>query len=459
MKQRHLSFGPYRIDLNDQRLWRGPEPLALSPKPVALLRYLAENAGRLVTKRELLDHVWPGVNVCDAVVKNAIGAARAALDGGAGRHAFIETEPRRGYRFVAPVEIAGVPDSVATFIGRCDAVHYGSTLVASHRLVTFTGAPGCGKTSLAAEVARRARFDGACWVDLSGAEGASIPRAMASALGLGDAAADRDADYLAHALGHRNLLLVLNDCDRSLTGVSGFVRTLLPAFPRLHLILTSRSPVGVPGEQLLAVPPLDVPPEGLTGRTAEGSDSVRLFIERARQARPDVTFSGPDLTAVASICRRLDGLPAAIEAAAHHVRAFTTSEIRDRLEELLGLSAVTPPHGHAMRSPLLGLFAGALEPLPADERECLVRLCGIPQPFTLGDAERLLRGRRERPAATAVCVLARLAGRSLVTVANSRNSHSSAYRVLEPFRTYGRARHGARRRHPTGRALRPHRAP
>ncbi|MGE3176506.1 MAG: winged helix-turn-helix domain-containing protein [Vicinamibacterales bacterium] len=454
MKLRHLHFGSYRIDPGARRLWRGSEPLALPPKPVALLQYLAENAGRLVTKRELLDHVWPGVNVCDAVVKNAIAAARAALDGDSGRRAFIETEPRRGYRFVVPVEMARVPDAVATFVGRSDAVHHGAALVAGHRLVTFTGAPGCGKSSLAAEVARRARFDGACWVDLgAGIEGAAIPRMIASALGLGDSSVDGDVDDLAHALGDRNLLLVLNDCDRSLSGVSGFVRVLLPAFPRLHLLLTSRSPVGAPGEQLLAVSPLDVPSEGLTSKAAGASDSVRLFIERACQVRPDVTFSDADVIAVASICRRLDGLPAAIEEAASFVRTFTTSEVRDRLEELLGLSPVTARHDR-VTSPLVGLLEGALEPLPPDERECLVRLCRIPQPFTLADAERLLDARRTASAITAVGVLARLAGRSLISVAISGDRHSSAYRVLEPFRTYVRRRHVGCLRHPTGRTIR-----
>jgi predicted ATPase/DNA-binding winged helix-turn-helix (wHTH) protein len=442
MRPRQIAFGPFRIDPSAQRLWRGTEPLPLTPKPVSLLHYFVQNAGRLVTKEELLAHVWPGVHVSEAVLKNTVASVRLALGDSADAHAFIETEPRRGYRFVARVDRAIVPEPLCRLLGRRVELAEAKRLVARHRLVTLTGPPGCGKTRLAVALALRLRDEepnAVECVDLrTAAPIVAIERAMADGLAVTWSARARAVP--AGASADRGLLLVLNDCDRHIHAIARVAEHLLRDFPRLRLLATCRSPLVVPGEQLMEVPPLEVPATDLSTAHAHRTESVRLFLARAIEAQRSFSPSSLDIAAVASICRRLDGLPIAIESAAACVKMLAPVEIFERLYDLLVPLGSAREHERSPHRSMCALFERSVEPLSPDECELLRRLSWFTEPFTLEAAERVWATAPSHTRIAAIEVMAGLVNRSLVALVRSPGPGPSMFRMIEPLRQYANRR-------------------
>src|SRR5262249_43203147 len=144
MRRKRLSFGPFRLDPAERRLWRGADVVTLAPKPFDVLLYLAERPGRLVTKDELLRAIWPGVHVGEAVLKTCIAEIRRALDDNAVSPRCVETVARQGYRFVAPIQSNNLPARATRFIGRRREIEEVESLVGKSRLVTLLGAAGVG---------------------------------------------------------------------------------------------------------------------------------------------------------------------------------------------------------------------------------------------------------------------------------------------------------------------------
>src|SRR5689334_15719335 len=171
MKQdRQIIFPPFRLDVVDQRLYCGQQEIALRPKTLAVLLHLLERPGRLVTKDELLDAVWPDTSVTDAVLKVSIREIREALGDDQRRPKFIETAQRAGYRFIGEVATNNIPIPLTSFIGRKREIGEVRQSLAGTRLLTLTGAGGSGKTRLAIEsVSELANEfdDGVWWVELA----------------------------------------------------------------------------------------------------------------------------------------------------------------------------------------------------------------------------------------------------------------------------------------------------
>ncbi|MGZ8515311.1 MAG: AAA family ATPase [Candidatus Limnocylindrales bacterium] len=240
---------------------------------------------------------------------------------------------------------AHLPPEATTFIGRAEELAAIGDLLVDRRLVTLTGPGGTGKTRLAvraaAQVADRVA-EGAFFVALAATtESALIPAAITSAIGLPE---DRDraiAVVLQDWLREREVLLVLDNLEQ-IEGAGRVVDELLADAPRIRLLATSRAPLHVAGEQEFGVPPFSVPAPASDPITLEASDAVRLFIDRARLVRQGFMPSAPDLTVIADIARRLDGLPLAIELAAARVRLLSVTAIRDRLAHRLDALAVGP---------------------------------------------------------------------------------------------------------------------
>jgi predicted ATPase len=210
---------------------------------------------------------------------------------------------------------SNLPAELSTFVGRVDDLERGARLLGESRLVTFTGAGGCGKTRLARQVAVRAaeRFPGGVWwVELASlADGALVIDRVARTLGLQAGEAEAVADFFAGSAA----LVLLDNCEHIVEGVAGFVTAVLRSAGLIRVLATSRHPLGVEGETTWRVPSLAVPPQAADPAAADRFDAVRLFLERAGQVRPEVTLT----PAVAQICRRLDGIPLALELAAARV--------------------------------------------------------------------------------------------------------------------------------------------
>jgi predicted ATPase/class 3 adenylate cyclase/DNA-binding CsgD family transcriptional regulator len=225
-----------------------------------------------------------------------------------------------------PVATEHLPVQLTSFIGRRAEIDDVRQILAADRLVTLTGAGGVGKTRLAIQVASQVAgdFDDGVWyVDLAPiADPSLVPVAMAGALGVPDQPGRSTTETLIRFVEGRRMLVVLDNCEHLLDAVAELTVALLSACPGLRLLATSREPIGVGGEVIWRVPSLSVDDE-----------AVDLFADRARRARSDFAMTDDDLHAVREICRRLDGMPLAIELAAARVRALSLEEIAGSLHD------------------------------------------------------------------------------------------------------------------------------
>jgi predicted ATPase len=264
---------------------------------------------------------------------------------------------------------------------------------ASARLVTITGPGGVGKTRLALRVAGdlAATFTGgACFVDLAPlAEPSLVVPAIARALGVREGGGQPQDDALRAALRGRRLLLLLDNCEH-LLGAAPQVAELLLAAPRLVVLATSRAPLRVRGEREFSLAPLAFPAQpGTDAAQCEGHSAVRLFVERARAIRPDLGLDGPAVRAIGEICRRLDGLPLAIELAAARTRLLSPAALLARLDPALPLLADGPRDLPARQRTMRETIAWSYTLLAPDERRLLARLAVFVGGCTIEAAEAI----------------------------------------------------------------------
>lgn len=333
-----------------------------------------------------------------------------------------------------------LPAPLTSFVDREDETRALNELLRTARLVTLTGTGGSGKTRLAMETAAQLVVDhrhGAWWVDFGSIRRADLvavtaasillPREMAEAMNL-TADSDDLVDILADYLKPREILLILDNCEHLAAALASLTTRLLESAPELRVIATSREPLHVEGEHLLRVTPLRLPAPDATGEELDRSDAVKLFLDRARARDPD--FSSHDLSGVAEICRRLDGIPLAIELAAGRLTVMSVEEIAahldDRFSVLVGGSRSALPRHRTVRETIDWSY----HTLSEDEK-CLFQRCSLfVGTFTLEAAE----------AVSAACGqtlhgLGNLVEKSLVSI--ERKSGSTGYRLLETIREYG----------------------
>jgi predicted ATPase len=444
------EFPPFRLDTVNQCLWRGDrlpeERILLAPKAFAVLRYLVEHPGRLVTQDELLEALWPKTYVQPEVLKSHIAAIRAVLGDDARRPIFIETRSRRGYRFIAPVTesasarpswATNLPEAVSELIGREAELAAVTALATEHRLVSLIGAGGIGKTRLGLEAARHLlpRFpDGVFVAELGPLSSPElVPATVASALGLTHVAGTVSREGVAGAVGAKRLLLVIDNCEHVIEAAAGMAETLLRATPGVFLVATSREPLRVSGEYVYRVPPLDLPAEDnqdLEDVLRYGA--VRLFVSRAHAAEPRYVAEGTVAAATVAICRRLDGIPLAIELAATRIVGFGVDGVAARLDDrfrLLTGGRRTLPRHQTMRATLDWSYELLSEP----ERVVLRRLGVFVGAFTL-DAASAVAASVDLPAAEVIDAVADLVGKSLLST--DVGGASLHYRLLETTRAY-----------------------
>ncbi len=333
----------------------------------------------------------------------------------------------------------GIPQQLTSFIGRERELGEAATLLRGSRLLTLTGAGGCGKTRLALELAgqRSEDFADGVWpVELAAlgeAEliGPAIAQAMDARL-----ASDRAPEIaLAGHIGERQQLLLLDNCEHLVEPVAHLVEALLRHCPRLTVLATSREPLRVPGEVTWRVPSLSLPrliDRSLADEPLE-AESVRLFSARAEQAAPRFELDADNAVAIAALCHRLDGMPLAIELAAARVGALTPAQIVERLDDSLDLLSAGSRTAMTRQQTLRATLAWSFDLLDAGEQVLLRRLSVFAGSFGLEAAEDVCA---EQPLqrSEAVALLGRLVDKSLVQVEEGDDEHR--YRLLETVRQY-----------------------
>jgi non-specific serine/threonine protein kinase len=342
-----------------------------------------------------------------------------------------------------PAPPGNLPTPLTELIGReADAVAV-TDLIARQRLVTLSGPGGVGKTRLAVELATKVshRFpDGAWFVDLAPlAEAAQVPRAVLATLGLHEPPGQDPMVALAGYLRARSLLLLLDNCEHLVGACAELAATVLAAGPCPRLLATSRERLDVVGEAVWPVPPLALPtadPTAPPDRVA-ASAAARLFAARARLVRPEFAVTAANAAAVAAVCRRLDGLPLALELAAARAGALTVEQIAARLDDagglLTGADRTAPPRHRTLRAAVDWSHDLLAEP----ERRLFRRLAIFAGGWTLDAAEAVCAD-AAGAGAEVLDGLRSLVGKSLV-LAEPRGAEMR-YRLLEPLRQWARER-------------------
>ncbi|WP_074312446.1 AfsR/SARP family transcriptional regulator [Micromonospora cremea] len=352
----------------------------------------------------------------------------------------------------APPAVArmNLPVALTELVGREDAVDEVTTALEHNRLVTLTGIGGVGKTRLAVEVARtRASThpDGTSLVELAGLDRSDGPQTVDALADLVLAVLDvRDAadhgtavtpvDRLTRVLADRRLLLVLDNCEHLVEPVAELTAALLRAAPGLHVLATSREPLGLAGEVVWAVPPLPVsdPASGTDLATLERSAAVRLFVARAAAAERGFVLGAENALAVATVCRRLDGIPLALELAATQVRGLGVTGLVAGLDDRFRLLGARHRGVPPRQRTLLAMLDWSWQLLSEPERVVLRRLAAYADGGRI-EAVRALCAPDAVPAASVADLLARLVDRSLVVVAP--RDGTPHYRLLESVAAFG----------------------
>jgi predicted ATPase/DNA-binding winged helix-turn-helix (wHTH) protein len=444
----------WEIDLARRELRSLGVPVPLGGRAFEIVAELVQSGGELVSKTDLAERVWPRTFVEEGAIRVHIAAIRKAF--GADRD-MLSTAVGRGYRLlgtwqvrhdstpaaqaaVAPMQarvdpvLTNLPVARFDLIGRASAIPYLRDLLSAYRVVTLTGPGGIGKTALALEVARSVFPDlqgSSLLVELASLSNPDlVPSALASVLGLNLDGEEISAESVAHAIGAREFLLVLDNCEHVVDAVANLTEAIVSRCPRTTVLATSREVLRVHGEHVFRVPPLTVPPEiRVEPNDALGHAAVELFIARASALGSDFKPNEENFSAIASICRRLDGIPLAIEFAAAHAVMMGPPEIAalldDRFKFLTTGRRTALPRHQTLRATLDWSY----DLLPETEARVLRRLAVFAGDFLL-DAAIAVAG----ASASVTDHLANLVAKSLV-VADVRGQ-APHYRLLDTTRVY-----------------------
>jgi predicted ATPase/DNA-binding winged helix-turn-helix (wHTH) protein len=443
-----IEFGRFTVIRHRRELLVDGRATEVGGRVFDTLLALLDAHGAVLSKDELMSRVWPDRVVEENNLHGQISELRKVF--GSERD-LIRTVAGRGYQFTgevrataatavasAPSPVTNLPEAVSELIGRETELGEVAGMVTEHRLVTLIGAGGIGKTRLGLEVARHLlpRFpDGVFLAELGPLSSPElVPATVATALGLTHVVGTVSYEGVAAAMGSKKLLVVLDNCEHVIEAAAGMAEALLCASPVASLLATSREPLRASGEYIYRVPSLAVPSEDNQDlKDVFRYGGVRLFVSRAHEAEPHYVLEGRLAAETAAICRRLDGIPLAIELAAACVPTFgvegIAARLGDRFRLLTGGRRTALPRHQTLRATLDWSYDLLTEP----ERITLRRLAVFAGGFSLEAATAVVASPELLASAVPDC-LAGLVGRSLVSA--YAGEPSMQYRLLETTRTY-----------------------
>jgi predicted ATPase/DNA-binding winged helix-turn-helix (wHTH) protein len=449
----NLQFGPFELSSRERVLRRDGVRLPLGSRALDLLIYLAERPGEVVAKQELIDHVWSDVTIEDGSIRVHVAAIRKALGDRQFGNRYIANIKGRGYSFVGTVvPLAGSKESrrdrfrqqgrltarPIMMIGRETVVGEVSDKLRNDRFVTLLGPGGIGKTTIALAVGRAAaeQFGGNLhFVDL---ESLTDPRhvaaAVATSLGLALKSKDPGSE-LVDFVRSQKLLIILDSCEHVIETVALIAEQLYRETEQVYLLTTSRELLKVEGEHCCRVLPLDVPPGGSeqTANAVLRYPAVQLFVRRVAARAGSVVLTDEEAPFVAEMCRKLDGIPLAIELAAGQVAALglknTVARLVSRLE-LLRLSHRTAISRHRTLKATLDWSYDLLSDV---ERIVFRRIAPFVGHFTLEGA-RYVAGELGADTGEIFDAIAGLVEKSLI--ATRIDQTQAQYRLLNTTRAY-----------------------
>jgi predicted ATPase/DNA-binding winged helix-turn-helix (wHTH) protein len=454
-----VEFGRFRVVPHRRQLLVDGRPIVLGGRTFDLLMALIEASGAVIGKDALLSRIWPNRIVDENRLQGEISALRKAF--GPDRE-LIQTVAGRGYQFtgeirqlavavsaretpaiasaaaLSPRPATNISESMSELIGREADLSEVAELMTTHRLVTLIGEGGIGKTRLGLGIARQLipEFADGVWVaelaPLSDPD--LVPVTVATAFGLELTGGAVSAERVANVLSAKRLLLVLDNCEHVVSAATSIAEALLRTNSTMRVLATSREPLRAEGECLYRVPPLAVP----TDANADVDEllrygAVRLFVARARSADPHFSVDGPTAATSAAICRRLDGIPLAIELAAARGAVLGIAEIAARLDDRFHLLTGGRRAGLPRHRTLRATLDWSYELLPEPERVVLRRLAIFAVGFTLAAASAVVSS-AEIAASDVIDCVANLVTKSLVT--RESGDALPQYRLLETTRAY-----------------------
>jgi predicted ATPase/DNA-binding winged helix-turn-helix (wHTH) protein len=448
---RTISFGPFRLFPDQRLLIEGDRPIRVGSRALDVLIALVQHPGELVTKNDLFAHVWPAIAVEESNLRVHLASLRRTLNDGRGGNRYIVNIPGRGYRFVAPVSITestsaprsgnclhNLPATLTRLIGRGDVICGLTEQLPGQRLITLVGTGGVGTTSVAlatAEAMFTCYEDGVWLADLSPLANAGlVPTTVAAAVRL-NLCNDDVTLGLISAVRDKQILLVLDNCDRVIESAADLAVAILKNAPRANVLATSREPLRADGEHVHRLPPLRCPPLDLqlTADEALGFPAIELFVERATASAAEFEFDDASVRHVSNICSRLDGVPLAIEFAAARVDAFglkaLASGLDDRFQLLTRGRRTAVPRHQSMRATLDWSY----DCLSEIERLLLQRLAVFAGPFSF-EAASAVAAHDQVVVREIADYMADLVAKSLVTADVS--GPVVRYRLLETTRAY-----------------------
>jgi predicted ATPase/DNA-binding winged helix-turn-helix (wHTH) protein len=442
-----FTFGTFQLFPRMGRLRDNGRDVRLGSRAVELLAALVERAGEVAASSDLIARVWPTTTVDEHNLRVQVAGLRKALADGHQDERFIATVPGRGYRFAVPVvaatqplaEAAGsaergnLPAALTRLFGREAVIDDVRRRLRDERLLSLVGPGGVGKTSVAVAAAHDVAVGPAWFADLAPvSDPGLIPTVLLEALGLAASPENMPA-AVARRLGGQSALLVLDNCEHLIEACASIAEALLGAAPGLRILATSREPLRAAGEWVLRLPALVTPPAETSLEQAAACSAVQLFVHRAASSDNGFSLADTSLAPVVEICRRLDGIPLALELAAATVGSLGVRGVAQRLRERLDLPSQGRRAAATRQTNLRAILDWSYRLLSPAEQRALRRLAVFQGAFTLESATNVA-GPSQGGEASMLELLAGLAEKSLLSVDLTQDT--ARYRLLQTTRAF-----------------------
>lgn len=451
-----LRFGRFELHPQRRLLLDGGRPLTIGARALDILLVLVESAGKIVSKEAIISRVWPKTFVEEINLRVHISALRRVLGVCPQSRDYITNVRQRGYSFVAHVELVRQADeqgttpsgALPTLPGRSVRIEGRDRLIEdltrrlqTRRHITLVGPGGVGKTTVALRVAQQqlGHFaDGVRFADLAAlSEPAELATTLASEMGI-EVPAGVDAQaHLLEAMANRRMLVLMDNCEHLIDACAALSEALLQAAPGLHILATSREALRTAEEYVQPLAPLESPPLGSHLRLAAAMryPAIKLFVRRARARQSDFRLLESDVPRLVELCRRLDGLPLAIELAAAQLDAQSLEGILAQLDNHSYLSLLGRRSTLARHASLLASLQWSYDLLNEQERRCLQGLAHCDAYFTVADVRQALTGLPISDSARCGSIT-RLVSLSLIGL--RRDAGVVYYHMLECTRAFAR---------------------